>query len=54
MNFFNKIYYGDEIELEYLGTTYFIQGFQSNGVFRIVVDYWNNIDGSEPEHDYFC
>ena len=50
--FMNKIYYGDELEFVINETTYFIQGFQDNAKFTLIVDYWNKIDGTEPEHDY--
>lgn len=50
--FLDKVYYGDEIEFTYRGTTYFIQGFPKNDKYQLVVDYWNKTDGTEPQHDY--
>ena len=50
--FMDKVYYGDEIEFIFRGTTYFIQGFPKDGKYQLVVDYWNKIDGTEPQHDY--
>ena len=51
-DFINKIYYGDEIEFKFNGTTYFIQGYRENDKFFLCVDYWAKTDGTEPEHDY--
>lgn len=51
-DFMDKIYCGDEIEFKIDEMTYFIQGYKEDGAFFLTVDYWNTIDGSEPEHDY--
>ncbi len=51
-DFFNKVYYGDELEFAIGNTTYFIQGFQEDNKYVLVVDYWNKTDGTEPNHDY--
>lgn len=51
-NFMDKIYCGDEIEFKIDETTYFVQGYKENDIFFLTVDYWDAVDGSEPEHDY--
>lgn len=51
-DFMNKVYYGDELEFKIGDTTYFIQGFQSDGAYVLLLDCWNTIDGTEPPHDY--
>lgn len=51
-DFISKVYYGDELEFIIGDTTYFIQGFQKDNKYVLTVDYWNKVDGTEPEHDY--
>lgn len=48
----DKIYCGDELEFIIGETTYFIQGFQEDNKYVLLVDYWNKTDGTEPDHDY--
>ncbi len=51
-SFMDKVYYGDEIEFIFNGTTYFLQGYMKGNKYVLTVDYWNKTDGTEPKHDY--
>ncbi len=51
-DFMDKIYYGDEIEFNMKGITYFVQGYKAQGSFFLTVDYWSSTDGRESDHDY--
>lgn len=51
-DFINKVYCGDEMEFIIDDTTYFVQGSKAGDKYELTVDYWKNIDGTEPLHDY--
>lgn len=50
--FIEKVYEGFELEFEWSGMTYFIQGTGQNGKYSLTVDYWSRTDGLEPHHGY--
>ncbi len=51
-DFIEKAYYGDEVEFEFNGTTYFMQGYNEEEKYILTIDYWQKDDGTEPTHDY--